>query len=162
RFELTDENGHEVDESDYDGARATLLYFGYTNCPDICPMTLARISRALADLDDDVRDDINVLFVSVDPDRDTPEKLQQYTAHSGPQIIGLTGTRDELTEFTHKMRVTYGYGEPNERGYYEVSHSSAIFIFDHEGKARLLANQHETVDELTQDIRGLLRQTGQG
>lgn len=158
-FELTNENGEQVDETDYGEARLTLLFFGYTSCPDICPMTLSRLSAALSQLDKDVRDDINVLFVSVDPKRDSPEDLKTYTAYYGPQFIGLTGTQEQLTQLTKSMRVTYGYGQPNENGFYLVSHSGAIFVFDRQGDARLLIGQDQSIKHITSDLRTLLEQT---
>lgn len=158
-FNLTDENGDPANAGDYAGAPLTLVFFGYTNCPDICPMTLAHISSTLAGLDASVRDKVKVLFVSVDPKRDTPARLQAYTAHFGPQFIGLTGTQKQLTKFTKAMRITYGYGEPDANGFYLVSHSSAIFVFDNNQHVRLLFNQDETVDEMTADLQTLLQQT---
>lgn len=158
-FELTNENGERVDETDYDEARLTLLFFGYTHCPDICPMTLSQLSAAISGLDKQVRDDINVLFVSVDPRRDPPKRLKAYTAHFGPQFIGLTGTQEQLTQLTKAMRVTYGYGEPNAQGFYLVSHSAAVFVFDDQGRVRLLISQDQSVDKITQDLQTLLEQT---
>src|SRR5699024_1886000 len=125
-------------------------------CPDICPMTLSRLSSALADLDADVRDKIKVLFVSVDPKRDTPRRLKKYTAHFGAQFIGLTGDQDELKRFTKAMRVTYGYGEPDANGFYLVSHSGAVFVFDHQQQVRLLINQQEPVVDITKDLQTLI------
>jgi protein SCO1/2 len=154
-FELTNEQGKPVTEDDYDG-RLKLLFFGYTNCPDICPATMARIRAALGGLDDDVRDDVDVLFLSVDPERDTPKRLKQYTESFGEEFVGLTGSQDQLKTLTKRYRVTYGYGKPNDNGFYLVSHSSAIFVFGPDGRARLLANQTETVDELTADLKKLL------
>lgn len=158
-FELTNENGERVDATDYDDARLTLLFFGYTHCPDICPMTLSQLSAAISKLDKQVQDDINVLFVSVDPKRDTPQRLKTYTAHFGPQFIGLTGTQEQLTQLTKAMRVTYGYGEPNDHGFYLVSHSAAVFVFDDQGRVRLLIGQDQGVDEITHDLQTLLEQT---
>lgn len=158
-FELTNENGERVDENDYADARLTLLFFGYTYCPDVCPMTLARLSTALAGLNPDVRDATNVLFVSVDPKRDTPQRLKQYTAHFGPRFIGLTGTQAQLTQFTKAMRVTYGYGEPDASGFYRVSHSAGVFVFDKHGKVRLLIGQDETAAEITKDLQTVLAHT---
>ena len=154
-FELTDDQGETVTEADYDG-RLKLLFFGYTNCPDICPATMSRIRAALGGLDDDVRDNVDVLFLSVDPERDTPKRLEQYTSSFGDAFVGLTGNQDQLKTLTKRYRVTYGYGEPNDNGFYLVSHSSAIFVFGPEGRSRLLVNQTETVDELTADLKKLL------
>ena len=158
-FQLTDENGQAVTAADYAEAPLTLLFFGYTNCPDVCPLTLSHLSSALAGLDPDVRDKIKVLFVSVDPKRDTPQRLKKYTAHFGPQFVGLTGTQDELKRFTKAMRVTYGYGEPNADGFYLVSHSGAVFVFDNQQQVRLLINQQEKVDAITTDLQTLLNVT---
>ncbi|HLQ85128.1 MAG TPA: SCO family protein [Salinisphaeraceae bacterium] len=158
-FELTNEDGNRVDETAYADDRLTLMFFGYTHCPDICPMTLARLKAAMASLDEDVRNNMNVLFVSVDPERDTPERLKQYTQHFGPQFVGLTGTQKQLTKLTKTMRITYSYSEPDENGFYLVNHSSAVFVFDDEGKVRLLINQDETVDQISEDLQTLLEQT---
>lgn len=154
-LELTDEKGETVTEADYDG-RLKLLFFGYTNCPDICPATMARIRAALGGLDADLRDDVDVLFLSVDPERDTPERLDQYTSSFGDEFVGLTGNQEQLKTLTKRYRVTYGYGEPNDNGFYLVSHSSAIFVFGPDGRSRLLANQSQSVDELTADLQKLL------
>lgn len=154
-FNLKNESGKRVDESDYPGA-VRLLFFGYTNCPDICPATMARIRAALGGLDPDQRKRVEVLFVSVDPKRDTLERLQRFTSSFGPGFTGLTGSEEHLRAVNKRYRVTYGYGEPNDNGFYLVSHSSAIFAFDKQGRARLLINQNESVDELTADLNTLL------
>lgn len=158
-FELTNENGVRVDETDYDQARLNLMFFGYTNCPDICPVTLSRLSTAMSNLDKDVRKNINILFVSVDPKRDSPQDIKEYTAYFGPNIVGLTGTQEQLRALTKAMNVTYSYGEPNESGFYRVSHSGAVFVFDQQGDVRLLIGQDQSVKQITSDLRTLLRQT---
>lgn len=158
-FTLTNENGQQVTEADYADARLNIVFFGYTSCPDVCPITLARLSTALAGLDKDVRSDVNVLFVSVDPKRDTPKRLKKYTAHFGPQFMGLTGTQQQLTKLTDAASVSYSYGEPDKNGFYPVSHSSHIFVFDEQGDVRLLINQDETADEITADLQTLLQHT---
>lgn len=156
-FNLTNEKGEAVTADDYDG-RLKLLFFGYTNCPDICPATMARIRAALGGLDADTRDNIDVLFLSVDPERDTPERLQRFTSSFGEGVTGLTGTQEQLKALSKRYRVTYGYGEPNENGFYLVSHSSAIFVFGPDDRARLLINQQQGVDEITADLKTLLGQ----
>lgn len=154
-FDLTDENGNAVDADDYDGT-LKLLFFGYTNCPDICPATMARIRAALGGLDETSRENIDALFLSVDPERDDPERLKEFTSSFGPRFVGLTGTQEQLKALSKRYRVTYGYGEPNENGFYLVSHSSAIFVFGPEGKAQLLVNQEQDVDALRSDLETLL------
>ncbi len=156
-FDLTNEQGEAVTADDYDG-RLKLLFFGYTNCPDICPATMARIRAALGGLDAETRKEIDVLFLSVDPQRDTPERLQRFTSSFGDGVIGLTGNQDQLKALTKRYRVTYGYGEPNDNGFYLVSHSSAIFVYGPDNRSRLLINQQESVDEITADLKTLLAQ----
>ncbi|WP_198650566.1 SCO family protein [Saccharospirillum mangrovi] len=150
-FELTDENGNVVTEADYIG-QPTLLFFGFTNCPDICPGTLASLSRAIDRLQADQQDDYQVLFVSVDPQRDTPQRLADYTSAFGPQFIGLTGTQKQLETLNKRMRATYGYGEPDANGFYNVSHSSAVYGFDAEGKTRVLIKSELPTDRISADL----------
>ncbi|MES1945309.1 hypothetical protein PC39_14377 [Salinisphaera sp. PC39] len=157
-FTLTDENGETANAADTAG-HVRVLFFGYTHCPDICPVTLGRLSAALGELPEAQRDRVRVLFVSVDPERDGPEELAAYTDYYGPRFIGLTGTRDQLDEITKRYRVTYGYGEPDADGFYTVSHSSGIFVFGPGGEARLLINQSQSVPEIAADLERLLART---
>ncbi|MCS4502991.1 hypothetical protein KBTX_03026 [wastewater metagenome] len=155
-FSLTDENGQSVTAEDYRG-KVTLLFFGYTFCPDVCPVTLARLSRILGELDDDARRDVQVLFVSVDPRRDTPERLRAYTSAFGGDFIGLTGTQDQLKALNKRYRVTYGYGEADEDGNYVVSHSGAVFVFNRAGEARLLVRDSDPVEAVLADLRRIIQ-----
>lgn len=151
-FELTRAaDGEIVTGEDYQG-RVTVVFFGFTNCPDICPMTMARFSAALSKLENGAADQVQVLFVSVDPQRDTRERLSEYVAAFGSQFTGLRGPQEELREVTKRYRVTYGYGEPDDSGYYEVSHSSAAFVFDREGKIRLLVRGDDAIEDIAHDL----------
>ncbi|MBB3139802.1 SCO family protein [Halomonas organivorans] len=156
-FTLVDENGRDVNAEDYLG-KATLLYFGYTHCPDVCPTTLARIAAASKRLDDTLRDDLQVLFVSVDPGRDTPEVMKGYTEIFGPQFVGLTGDRAQIDALTNRYRISYEYGEKDDNGGYDVSHSSAIFAFDPRGNAKLLIRDSDPMDNVVADIARLAAQ----
>ncbi|WP_192035033.1 SCO family protein [Halomonas sp. YLGW01] len=154
---LVNEDGKPVEEDDFLGT-TTLLYFGYTHCPDVCPTSLARLTAAIKKLDEPDRDDVQVLFVSVDPERDTPAVLKRYTDVFGPQFIGLTGTTAQLHALTNRYRISYSYGEEDANGNYDVSHSSGIFAFDSEGQARLLMRDSDPIDTLVSDIRRLIAQ----
>ncbi|NYS59375.1 SCO family protein [Vreelandella salicampi] len=154
-FNLVDENGNDVTADQYLG-RSTLLFFGFTHCPDICPTTLARLDAATQRLKETDRDDIQVLFVSVDPRRDDPASLRAYTDAFGPQFIGLTGNKAALDELTRRYRVTYGYGEEDGNGNYEVSHSSAVFAFNEQGKARVLIRDSDPMDAVVADLKTLV------
>lgn len=153
-FTLTSEKGEQVHADRYTG-KVNLLFFGYTNCPDICPVTLGRLSGVMKRLPPDVTEDVQVLFVSVDPDRDDPASLSSYTDSFGDNFIGLTGTRDQLDALTKRYRTTYGYEEPDDEGNYLVSHGSAVYAFDRGGRARLLIRNEDSMDAVAADIRQL-------
>jgi protein SCO1/2 len=153
-FTLTDGSGTAVTAADYRG-KTVLVFFGYTHCPDVCPTTLAALSRVLKRLGP-AADSVRVLFISVDPQRDTPKRLKNYAAAFAPQVVGLTGSDAQLTAVVKRYRVAYRHDKPDANGDYAVYHSSAIFIFDADGKARLLATGTESVPELTQDLQTLM------
>lgn len=152
KFTLVDSDG-KVTADSFRG-KATLLYFGYTGCPDVCPTTLSRLSQALRLLGPEA-DSVRVLFVSVDPQRDSPQVLQHYAAAFGPEVIGLTGTDAQLTDVTKRFRVAYRRDAPDAEGNYAVYHSSAVFAFDRTGRVRLLMSDSETSEQLAQDLRFL-------
>ncbi len=149
-FTLTDTQGQTVHGTNYRN-QILLVYFGYTHCPDVCPMTLARLSSALNKIGPAAQH-VRVLFVTVDPARDTPDLLRRYAHYFGPQFIALRGTDEQLQSFTKRYRVTYSRGEPNAHGNYPVSHSNAVFVFDGEGRARLLIRSDESVDAIAADL----------
>jgi protein SCO1 len=136
-----------------------LLYFGYTNCPDVCPTTLAKLAQALKATKNRGAG-IHVLFVTVDPKRDTVSRMHAYVRAFGPWFVGLVGTPDELREITKRYRVTYSYGKPDKDGNYEVTHSSAVFVFDGTGRSRLIMVPHDPADAITADLDQLAAQAG--
>ena len=150
-FTLTSENGKTVTEKEYTG-RVNLLFFGYTNCPDICPITLGRLRGVMDKLPPDVAERVQVLFVSVDPKRDGPESLRSYTASFGDSFIGLTGSKEQLDALTKRYRTTYGYGEADAQGNYDVSHGSAVYAFDTGGEPRLLIRSDDSMDAIAEDL----------
>ena len=138
--------------------KIVLLYFGYTHCPDVCPTTLAKLASAVTSLGQSGRS-VQVLFVTVDPRRDTRAVLRRYTRAFGPEFVGLRGTQEQLMTLAKRYRVTYSYGKPDPKGNYEVDHSSAVFIFDRAGHARLLADPTDGVKAIESDLRRLLKQS---
>jgi len=154
-FSLHDGDGQPREAADYAG-KVVLLYFGYTHCPDICPTTLARLASAVQQLGNDAGR-VRILFVSVDPTRDTPTVLKAYAQAFGPRVTALSGSQEQLVRLTKRYRVTYGLGKPDPEGHYEVSHSSAVFIFDAHGAARLLLTQKDSMRKLTTDLVRLLK-----
>ncbi|MBZ9537404.1 SCO family protein [Modicisalibacter tunisiensis] len=155
-FELVDENGRDVSAEDYLG-KNTILYFGYTHCPDVCPITLAGLATAIRKVDAEVRDDIQVLFVSVDPGRDTPDVMKRYTNYFGPQFIGLTGSTAQIDELTNRYRITYEYGDKDEEGNYDVSHSSAAFAFNKQGEAEFMIRDSDPTANVVADLSRLAK-----
>jgi protein SCO1/2 len=128
------------------------LYFGYTNCPDVCPATLADLTRMLEQVKSP---DVRVLFVSVDPNRDTPEALAHYAAAFSPQIEGLRGGDEALADMARRYRVAYSV-EPGPP--YTVMHSNAVFFFDKDGRARLVTTDTSNASAMAEDVTRLLRQ----
>lgn len=155
-FTLTDENGRTVDESDYAG-KPTLLFFGYTHCPDVCPVTLARLASVIRQLDADDRGQVQVLFVSVDPARDTPEVLEAYTDAFNPRFVGLTGGKEQIDAVTNRYRVHYSYGDKDADGDYAVTHSSAVMAFRRDGEPAFLTRDTDSDAALIDDLEALLK-----
>lgn len=153
-FELTDENSNTVTAKDYLGYTIA-LFFGFTSCPEVCPTTMHQLSEVLKKIDPN-GSSVRVLFVSVDPKRDSADKLKKYTDIFGPAFIGLRGSDSKIKAMTKKYRVTFGYGEADSEGNYEVSHSGAVFIFDSKGEARLLATQSSSTEDVLYDMKNLM------
>lgn len=153
-FELTNHEGEQVTAEEYRG-RVVLLFFGFTHCTDACPATMATLKHALAELGP-ATEDARVLFVSVDPRRDTVEALDRYVSRLGDRFVGLRGDRETLEALNKRYRVTFGYGEGYPEGSYDVSHSMAVFVFDRQGDVRLLARQEDSAEAIAHDLRRLL------
>ncbi|UYG01019.1 MULTISPECIES: SCO family protein [unclassified Halomonas] len=155
QFSLTNDDGEPARAEEYRG-KTTLVYFGYTQCPDVCPLTLARFASIFNELDDDERDDVQMLLISVDPNRDTPEVLKRYTDAFGPEFTGLTGDKEEIDALTNRYRIAYSFEEPNERGDYIVNHSSAVFAFNDEGQPRFLVRDPHSNQDVLADLRRVI------
>ncbi|MCC4307916.1 SCO family protein [Alcanivorax marinus] len=154
-FSLTGAEGETVTEARYQG-EAVVLFFGYTHCPDFCPTTLTALAQALNKLSDQEREQLRVLFVSVDPERDTPELLAKYTAYFSPRVDGLTGDQEALRALTKRYRTTYSYEEPDKNGNYLVNHGLAMYGFDRHGKVRLFMRNDQPVEQIAEDLRALV------
>jgi protein SCO1 len=154
-FSLTGDDGKPVTASTFKGD-TTLVYFGYTHCPDVCPETMARLMRVLGKLGPDAQQ-VRILFVTVDPARDTPQALHDYVgAFDAQHARGLTGSDAQIESLAQRYRVAYQMEKRDPNGNYDVTHSSAVYIFDAEGHARLLATDQDTPDQITQDLRRII------
>jgi protein SCO1 len=154
QFQLTNQDGQVVTAENY-RHDLVLLYFGYTDCPDQCPTTLTLLANAIHTLGPRASQ-VRVLFVSVDPKRDTTSVLRRYVSNFGPEFVGLRGDQPQLTTLSKRYRIAYHYEPPDKYGNYEVDHSSAVFIFDGDGRARLLAQSDNTEQQVASDLRRLL------
>ena len=118
--------------------RWSFLFFGYTHCPDVCPLTMASLNKAYRILQsDEINREVQVVFVSVDPDRDTSEKLDNYVGYFNPEFVGLGGTREQVDSLARQIGVAYYLHDQGETGEYLVDHSASVFLIDPQG--RLLA-----------------------
>jgi protein SCO1/2 len=153
-FKLTDDLGKPVTGADYRG-KVVLLYFGYTHCPDVCPLTLAQLHVVMQRLGS-LADGARILFVSVDPARDTPAVLHAYVNAFDSHVVGLTGEPRAIEALSKRYRSAFSREPGSADGNYEVSHSSAIYVFDRDGKARLLATPAASRDDLVHDLHLLL------
>lgn len=135
-FELVDKDGKTVRWSDFAG-KYRVVYFGYTYCPDICPLDVQRMARGLRQLkkDDPAKvAKIQAIFITVDPERDTPEKVGEFAAAFSDDIIGLTGTPEQVKQAADNFRVYYEKGQASSAGGYLVNHSNITYLFDPDGK----------------------------
>lgn len=154
KFTLTGQAGNTVTEEAVRG-KVTLLYFGYTNSPDACPATLLKLALALEPLGDDAGS-VRILFVSVDPQRDSPALLASYVDSYAPEVIGLTGSESELVTLTKRYRLEFRREAPDAMGAYAVHHSNDVLAFDRDGKARLLITPSETEEHVSEDLKTLI------
>jgi len=157
QFTLTAAGGRGVTQRDVAG-NTVLLFFGYANCPDICPTTMAQLSDVVNRLGPRGRD-VRILFVSVDPHRDTPERLQAYVNAFNDQAIGLTGSEAQIAELARRYRVAYQIEKPkpgDAADAYDVTHARAVYIFDAQGRARLMAADSDSVEAIVADLVRLM------
>lgn len=131
-FTLTADDGTAYSLSDSRG-KVVVLSFGYTYCPDVCPTALAVVANALNKLGEDA-ENVDALFISLDPDRDTPEHLREYTRFFHPGLRGLTGAPQQLKEIADRYRVRYAFVGKGETERYTLDHSASLYIVDTRGK----------------------------
>ena len=155
-FELTDHHGVKRTLSDF-GGQTVALFFGYTGCPDMCPTTLALLASSLERLGPDARR-VQVLFVTIDPKRDTREVLAQYVPAFHPSFLGLYGDEEATARTAKEFKVYFQAQPPNDRGYYPVDHSGQVFVFDTQGRLRLFIKPESTPDAIAHDLRMLLEE----
>ena len=156
-------DGRRVTQADFRGD-IVLLYFGYTFCPDVCPLTMQHTGDVLTRMGADASA-VKVLFVTVDPVRDTLAQLGRYVALFGPNFVGLRGDPDQIASLARRFRIAYSV-DPGTNGSEDVTHSSAIYAFDRRGRARLLvpslASTTPDVAGVADDLTRLVRERSAG
>jgi len=155
-FHLIDHNGQPRQLADFRG-KAVVVFFGFTHCPDACPTTLAEIAGALKQLGP-VADRVQVLMVTVDPERDTPEILKQYVTALDPHFLGLTGDAEAIARTAKEFKVFYQKSPGANPQTYSVDHSAGTFIFDQAGRLRLYVSYGQGASVFAHDIAELLKQ----
>ena len=154
-FSLVDHNGKTRTLADFKG-KAVVIFFGYTQCPDVCPTTLAALADAMKQLGPDA-DRVQVLFVTVDPERDTAELLSKYVPAFDPRFLGLRGDADATARTAKEFRILYQKQPGKAPGTYTMDHSAGTYIFDPQGRLRLYVGLNQGPDVVAHDLRELLR-----
>jgi len=157
KFDLQGAGGTPVTQDALRG-KVVLMFFGFANCPDICPLTMAQLGAVMQSLGPQAQA-VRIVFVSVDPHRDTPDRLQAYVSAFDTRAIGLTGSERQIAALARRYRVSYQIEKPRadaDAENYTVSHSRGIFMFDAHGVARWLISDGAATDAITQRVRALL------
>jgi protein SCO1/2 len=152
-FQLTDQNGKAVTDKSLKG-KPTLIFFGYTHCPDVCPTSLFEISEVLRALGKDA-DKVNAVFISVDPERDTPATMKDYLSSFDPHLEGLSGDPAETAKVITSYRV-YAKKVPTKDGDYTMDHTALIYLMDRDGRFVSPFNLKRTPEEAAADLKKYL------
>ena len=154
-FELTAADGARIRLKDYRD-RIVIVFFGYTSCPDVCPTGLYTLKQVMDKLGKD-SGQVQVLLITVDPERDSAERLREYVGHFHPGFIGLTGTLKEITGVANAYLTEFRKEPPLPGGGYQVSHSAFFYLLDRQGRVRALHDPTSTPAQIAADVRSLLR-----
>jgi protein SCO1/2 len=153
-FSLPDQNGKERSLADFRG-KVVVVFFGYTHCPDVCPTTLAELAETMKRLGADA-DRVQVLFITVDPARDTPEVLAQYVPAFDKRFLALRGDDAALAATAKAFKVIYQKQPGTAPGSYTMDHSAGTYVYDPQGRLRLYVSYGQGPDVFTHDIKALL------
>lgn len=151
---LTDHNGKKRTMEDFKG-KVVALFFGYTHCPDVCPTTMLELKQAMKLLGDKA-DDVQVLFVTVDPERDTQEMLAQFVPAFDKRFIGLWGSLQETAEMMGNFKVYYSKVQSQSKSDYTIDHSAGVYVFDKTGKVRLYLTYGQKPADIASDFKKLM------
>lgn len=152
-FNLIDHNNNAFNLDSLKG-NWSFLFFGYTHCPDVCPLAMQVMRKVWQDkrLETTAKTNLKMIFVSVDPDRDTPAILKSYAQYYNPAFIGVTGKADGIDNLTRQLGILYGFEEPNKNGDYNVAHSGQIILIDPKGNMRAVFSPPLNPKSITKDF----------
>ena len=153
-FDLTDHNGQRRSLADFKG-KVVVVFFGFTQCPDVCPTTLTELAQVKAALGAD-GDKLQGLFVTVDPQRDTPEIMRAYMSHFDPSFLALYADDGKLEQVAKDFKIYYKKVDGPTPTSYTLDHSAGSYVYDTAGRLRLYSRYGTSVEALTQDIQNLL------
>ncbi|HJV60238.1 MAG TPA: SCO family protein [Albitalea sp.] len=153
-YTLPDQNGQARTPSDFKG-KVTAVFFGYTQCPDVCPTTLAELAQVKKSLGKDA-DRVQAVFVTVDPERDTPQVLKAYVGSFDPSFVALRGSLEQTTKVAKDFKVFFAKAPGKTPDSYTVDHTAGTYLFDPQGKARVFERYGAGAEVLSADIKTLL------
>ena len=154
-FVLLNGDSGAVSLSDFRG-KITLLFFGYTSCPDVCPATLAEIARAMKNLDQ-MAEQVQFLMISVDPERDTPQIVGDFARAFDPRFVGLSGTPQEIAAVAEKYGIYYAKAAGSQASGYMMEHTASLLVIDQRGYLKLIYSFGTPAEEIADDLAYLLR-----
>lgn len=153
-FALPDHHGKMRTLADFKG-KAVLVFFGYTQCPDVCPTTMAEMANVMQQLGP-LADKVQVLFISVDPERDAPELLVKYVPAFDPRFLGLVGDKAAIDKVAKEFKVFYQKVPGKEPGSYTMDHTAGSYVFDPQGRIRLFVRHGQGAEPIVHDLKRLL------
>jgi protein SCO1 len=156
-FALTRSDGTSFQLSEMRG-KIVVLFFGYTSCPDVCPTTMAELNQALSELKEKDAAQVQVLFVTVDPRRDTPQRMQEYVNHFNSHFVGLSGTEQELSKVWSDYGIFREIVNDNSAAGYSVDHTTRITMIDRNGNMRVSFGIDTPLDDIVHDLNFLLKE----
>jgi protein SCO1/2 len=156
RLDLPDANGKPRTLDDFKG-KVTVVFFGYTQCPDVCPTTMAELAQVKKSLGAD-GDKVQGVFVTIDPERDTPQLLKSYLANFDPSFVALRGTPEQTQAAAKEFKVFYAKVPGKTPGNYTMDHTAGSYVFDTDGRVRLFTRYGTGASALASDIKALLAQ----
>jgi protein SCO1 len=158
-FALTDHTGKQRTLANFKG-KAVVVFFGYTHCPDVCPTTMAEMAAVMKELGP-LADRVQVLFISLDPQRDTPQLLAQYVPAFDPRFLGLTGDQAATDQAAKNFKVFYQKVPGKTAGSYTIDHTAGSYAFDPQGRVRLFIRHGQGAAPIAHDLKLLLADKGQ-